>query len=373
MMASVSEILGETNAVLYAEDPMMNNTQNVKRGMSGPSTAASDGQTAKNDETKEPTNSELVVYLKKIVNKMSDMDEKLKRLEIVEKKVDNFESEMKKLWSHVHGCDTRTEVRLHKVDVRVTAVEEKTVEFEKSVAYVSNKIDDFQVKCKELDKMSDNFRKHDIALKTICVEIDNMSKEREDLKESVTDLRCRSMQYNLVFTGLCGESYDEDTEAKLRDFIFCELDIGGDRDHIEFSNVHRFGRFISGRSRPIVAKFVLHRDLQRVKESAYKLKGKPFGINEQFPAEIEARRKVLYPVVRRLKQEGKRPRLIRDRIYTNGKLYDPSFDRAKATQQNIFVEKSREGGRPQNPETVPKSGSNSPSTTPKRVVQEGRA
>jgi hypothetical protein len=46
-------------------------------------------------------------------------------------------------------------------------------------------------------------------------------------------------KYNLVFTGLGGESKTEDTEGKLRDFIFHELGI---EQNIAFVNVHRFKR-----------------------------------------------------------------------------------------------------------------------------------
>ena len=40
-------------------------------------------------------------------------------------------------------------------------------------------------------------------------------------------------------------------------------------------------------TRPIVAKFVLHKDRETVRRAAPQtLKNKPFGVNEQFPREI---------------------------------------------------------------------------------------
>jgi hypothetical protein len=59
--------------------------------------------------------------------------------------------------------------------------------------------------------------------------------ERDEMKSTLLDLRCRSMKNNLVFTGL-RETAGEEMEAKLRDFLRCELNIDY---YIEFGNVHR--------------------------------------------------------------------------------------------------------------------------------------
>lgn len=64
----------------------------------------------------------------------------------------------------------------------------------------------------------------------------------------VLDLKCRSLKNNIVFTGLWDETNNEDTERKLRDFIYQELEI---ENNIKFNNVHRFGRFYPGKDRPI--------------------------------------------------------------------------------------------------------------------------
>ena len=111
--------------------------------------------------------------------------------------------------------------------------------------------------------------------------------ERNEMKSTLLDLRCRSMKNNLVFTGL-GETADGETEAKLRDFLRCELNIDY---YIELGNVHRFGSRQNNnngaeiRTRPIVARFLYYSDLAYVLECAKRLSGKPYGINHQFPAD----------------------------------------------------------------------------------------
>ena len=107
---------------------------------------------------------------------------------------------------------------------------------------------------------------------------------------------------------------------KLRDFIRHELRID---HHIEFGNVHRFGKPGRNGSRPIIARFIYYNDLQFVLRNAYRLKGSQFGINEQFPAEIVARRQQLYPKMREAKQQRREVALVRDRLYIDGEQYFP--------------------------------------------------
>ena len=155
------------------------------------------------------------------------------------------------------------------------------------------------------------------------------------LLESIdSKLQWRSMKMNLIFTGLEGESTQENTESKLRDFLYFELGID---DNIQFGNVHRFGRFERGKHRPIVARFLYHNDLQLVKDSAHKLRGSKFGIREQYPAAIEDKRKDLYPLMRRLRGDGENPKLIRDRLYLRGKLLKPDDVIALLSKYNMVA------------------------------------
>ena len=110
----------------------------------------------------------------------------------------------------------------------------------------------------------------------------------------------------------------ENCENKLRDFIRHELRID---HHIEFGNVHRFGKPGRNGSRPIIARFIYYNDLQFVLKNAYRLKGSQFGISEQFPAEIVARRQKLYQKMREAKQQRREVVLVRDRLYIDGEQY----------------------------------------------------
>jgi hypothetical protein len=60
---------------------------------------------------------------------------------------------------------------------------------------------------------------------------------------------------------------------------------------LEFGNVHQFGKRSNDRPRPIVARFLYHKDLRLVLDRTKWPKNTPFGIHEQFPNAIEERRK----------------------------------------------------------------------------------
>jgi hypothetical protein len=85
----------------------------------------------------------------------------------------------------------------------------------------------------------------------------------------------------LIFHGIA-ETEEENCEEKLDEFIRDRLGI---ENKVEFHRVHRMGRRVTGKSRPIVAKFVKFKDREIVWKSAFtKLNGdetKQYGINEQ--------------------------------------------------------------------------------------------
>ena len=74
--------------------------------------------------------------------------------------------------------------------------------------------------------------------------------------------------------------------------------------------------------RPIVAKFQRFKQKEQVKRSKVKLKGKNhYGISEQFPKEVNEKRKELSPIYKRAKLKGHKAVLNVNKLYINGTLY----------------------------------------------------
>lgn len=193
-----------------------------------------------------------------------------------------------------------------------------------------------------------------------------------EMQDTIEDLKCRSMKYNLIFTNLVEERY-EDVELKLRTFLYNELGIQHSRD-IQFGNVHRFGRRNRGGVRPIVARFLYYKDLELVLSEARWLKGTMWRIHEQFPRAVEDRRRELYSVASQARLDGKRVSMKRDKLFINNNLYTPDDTIPKKVVQ--------ENPKPKNSEPLPEhekdaertntgdSGSASlPNTTPNIVIE----
>ena len=92
------------------------------------------------------------------------------------------------------------------------------------------------------------------------------------------------------------------------------------KEKIKIDRAHRMGRKMANKTRPIVAKFNYHQDKEGIRKQAYLLKGKRFGISEQFPKEITEERKRLLPLYKQAKQEGKRAVLKYDKLIVEGRI-----------------------------------------------------
>jgi len=153
----------------------------------------------------------------------------------------------------------------------------------------------------------------------------------QETNEKITDVRWRSMRENLLFFGIPECDYlpenGENCEAKIKDFIKSMLDINTD---ISIDRAHRLGRYNRRnlRPRPIVVKFTFFKDRELVRSASRQaLTGTDFGISEQFPQEIEEKRKKLYSVAKKARENvNNKVNLVRDKLYINGQLYIPNTE-----------------------------------------------
>ena len=306
-MAETADLLGETREVLYGD---------IKEG--------------------EVTLEGLFSYVKTMLPSINDridgmsktINEKLQKVEEAVQKIDGLCSAVALLQTKVNSIETD-----------MTNLNTQCADFDKNLQGLSNIFDDCQTKLQgteqELAKMKTALTKcsEDYAnakMQMIQTEAnlkrffdqksESLKKENEELKDHVLDMRCRSMKYNLIFTGI-KEHRNENTEQVLRMFLSEEL---GLEEWFEFGNVHRFGRHNRNRQRPIVAKFLYQWQLDLVLDSARFLRGRQYGINRQFPQEIEQARRSLYPVMKQMRSEGKQVKLVRDMLFVDGELYEPN-------------------------------------------------
>lgn len=240
-----------------------------------------------------------------VTKQLETMFLKLNKLDIIESRLGNLESS------------------IQSVNTDISKLKSNVLEIEGSMQFMNEKFEQAMKDNVELHKtMKETYQQSkDIenCTKTLENEVSEMREQYLDLKERHLDLQTRSMRDNLVFTGIAENGPEENTEKILTQFIKTEMEI----DHtISFHRVHRFGRKNYSGPRPIVAKFSNFKEREIVRKAApSKLKGKMFGVNEQFPKEINDRRKVLYPYYKQAKRAGKRATLVYDRLYIDGTLF----------------------------------------------------
>ena len=154
----------------------------------------------------------------------------------------------------------------------------------------------------------------------VTADLKSFREENEKLQSSVIDLKARYMRDNLVFSCI-PEDKREDTEEVLQNFLQRKYKLDYE---IQFERVHRMGKWneFNEYPRKIVAKFTYFKDREYIRtRAAQKLRGSRVWVNEQFPPEIEEKRKKLYPVMRKAKRDNKKAKLVRDVLFIDGEEY----------------------------------------------------
>ena len=248
---------------------------------------------------------------------------RLSSIETSVSKLSSIESEM---------CLMRSD--LSKLQLNNATISRRMTEVERSCQMISNMYDDASKSNSELhDNVSQLQTDHSSLYSKVEDNVSLFQTRCNTLNDELLELKARSMQSNLVFYGLAEAPKGEpdNPESKLRDFLRNELtfDTPETVNNVVFDRVHRLGRPRRDQNsypRPIVAKFERYRDRELIRQAARELNDKDNGYNirEQFPPEIEARRKLLYPVMRSYLRDPKnRVALVRDKLYINGALYEP--------------------------------------------------
>ena len=136
---------------------------------------------------------------------------------------------------------------------------------------------------------------------------DTMDSENHQLREEIVDLKSRSMRDNLLFFNFAEHKTSKQYVIFLRDktnrknescidkvYDFCEweLNMHNVRDNVKIDRDHRIGPYKPNKVRPIVAKFNFYQDKESIKHKcAEKLQNSKLAVGDQFPKEIQQRRR----------------------------------------------------------------------------------
>jgi hypothetical protein len=267
---------------------------------------------------------------------------------------------------------------VEKITERLNSLDQKFNEIERSHAFISEQYD--SVTARSIENKGDISQLRS-DVKFLTAENEKLKSANDSCNENIIDLKCRSMRDNLLFFGVAegttfnpaplggvqstvtdstgftdNTSTNQTSTISTSDdfhepaghgsisapalfssvvksdhencvdkvFTFCDkiLRINDPRSKINIIRAHRVGKFISGKTRPIVAKFDSE-SKSLIKESLkhVKLQHTDYNVADQYPPEVKDRRKQLIPVMIDARKQGKRAVLVRDKLYIDNELY----------------------------------------------------
>ena len=257
---------------------------------------------------------------------------------------------------------TKLQNTVYDIGKEVNGVNTKMEDYDRSIEHYSALCDDIT---------TENTNRGEIVAE-MREQIDKLQRNQDKLfhkqqsnEDRITDLQCRSMRDNLIFTDIdvpelnYGET--EDVEMTLDKFLY---DVMKTTEKIAFHRVHRLGTASDTYYQPrhIIAKFEHFKDRESIRLKApTMLRNTKFGVREQFPKDIESRRKKLYPEMKLAKQDEKnRVRLVRDKLYINNVQYIPTDSDDSDTETLQGQRKQNESDKGARPKTYKVNRSQKP-------------
>lgn len=233
---------------------------------------------------------------------------------------------------NVNTTNTIIQQKLQKLDM-LDEIHRKLHTVEENINTMKREIKDIKALQDQHGRILANEERHhhNIEDRMRYLEEQNRALENENkiLQEDFLRFQTHSMKYNLIFTGL-PEGRDEssnDTENIVRGFITTELGIDH-AERISFQNVHRLKPRRDGKPRSIIARFTKYSDHQLVlHEANEKLKNKnkvQYAVFQQFPLEINERRKALIPKLKEFQRAKRNAKLVYDKLIVDGQPYIPN-------------------------------------------------
>lgn len=183
-----------------------------------------------------------------------------------------------------------------------------------TVTGISAKLSSLEKKYQEMDQLYQGQKRENDLLKL----------KLKVLDEKRIQAEAYSRRDNLIFYGV-PEAADETSQglkASIVDIMKIKMKVS-DAEKIPFVRIHRFGRAVENKPRPVLARFHYYPDKERVWKNRTQLKEhRALWLAEDFPEEIRNRRQVLMPIFKcALKTEGVKVSMSSDKLYLNNTMF----------------------------------------------------
>lgn len=193
---------------------------------------------------------------------------------------------------------------------------------EENMKYLNCEMNDTKIVLKNVSDKMGNLEK-----RVSILEKDNTQLRRENvtLNEGILVSEIRRRETNLIFDGVT-DSFREDHnflyQKILQKLNHMEV-FNGSAGRIPILKAQRLGAFVRERNRPVLCQFLKHFDVQTILANRRQLPGGIF-VREDYPQEIEERRRKLRPIFNMAKNnkayKGK-CRLTVDKLVINNRTF----------------------------------------------------
>ena len=175
----------------------------------------------------------------------------------------------------------------------------------------------------DLEKENGELRK---IVNDLATQIEKSKRNETILNSKLADLQEKqlasdtySKKENLIFHGI--PQTEEACQVALRAFLKDTLKITeNDVKTMIFQRCHRLNTKL--KPQPIICRFAFFSDRMKIWNARMKLKGTNYSINEDFPPEIQSRRKLLYPVMKAARADNRKAYLNGQTLEIDGKPYN---------------------------------------------------
>ena len=195
-----------------------------------------------------------------------------------------------------------------------------------------------------VERLESETRMMDSKIDTMDAGLTNLNDEVSALRGKLTEkekqinelhmkhlyLESYSRRENLKFFGIPEKEVNAveggealDTRTVLNHFLETALGFHDPSNTIEIQRVHRVGKSINGKPRPILARFLRFQDRERILSQGFKLKDTEYMILQDFPQEIIEKRRKKMPKLKEAKEKGLRVSFSKsepDKLIINGKV-----------------------------------------------------
>ncbi|CAC5411895.1 unnamed protein product [Mytilus coruscus] len=244
------------------------------------------------------------------------------------------------------------------------------------IVVLSQKVENMLQKLSLLDTFGEKLGKFGSTIQTLATNVEKVTnrigevekgmefinsqfeENKKDLTKVKKDLTEVKRDVSHIKTENATDTPNEEsdaTEEVIKKFMTDNLKLD---PVVDFHRAHRFGK-ISERekpdgstfmTKPIVCRFKNFKDRETVRKAASNLRGTNYGISEQFPKEINDRRRALWPYFQEARKRKKKAFFKRDRLYIEGNEFIPPPQESDVQDEMMDEEQTQvyeaQGARP---------------------------